>query len=156
MRATGRNGGQKKLDLKMSCHVPGFDAPAGSHLSDSPPMERSRRLVGSGEAWLTNPARCEVQRQGVRPIWFCQRGRPVSWSRAKLKLARPCDYCSVLGDWQRLAPYCWFLARAKHRGLMLVLAGRSHAACRVLPCFKCYDYGNDPAEKGSEAQVGTH
>ncbi len=48
---------------------------------------------------------------------------PMAWPWRSLAA-----YCCALGDMRSIAPYCGCLARAKHRGLMPVLAGRSHAA----------------------------
>ena len=45
-----------------------------------------------------------------------------------LAVAKPRGILLFRGDMRSIAPYCGCLARAKHRGLMPVLAGRSHAA----------------------------
>ena len=75
-----------------------------------------------------------------------------------LAVAKPRGILLFRGDMRSIAPYCGCLARAKHRGLMPVLAGRSHAAIALprageasrpscVALLWSYEAGVEPAQR---------
>ncbi len=88
----------------------------------SPTAECQTNLVLSVRSAIFPNGEMERQRNVAVGKWPCSRLMPMSWpGEASRTIACPRRRRS-------LAPYCRCLARAKHRGLLLVLAGRSLAA----------------------------